>query len=151
MAGVCERRYSENVMFSCKVWRCLGLKRVMFVLFINLSSSQFQKEYPDIYSRRFPTTESEAQLFADKPKIKPPMLIGIRKSKAFSIRNWITLKTCCIGVYLSVTSMSWLCHGCIRIMWLVCYPLESLLIVIGIPLSSHCWASDKLQLLLCLC
>ncbi|KAM9476330.1 DEP domain-containing protein 1A isoform 2-T2 [Clarias gariepinus] len=47
----------------------------------------FQKEYPDIYSRRFPTTESEAQLFADKPKIKPPMLIGIRKSKAFSIRN----------------------------------------------------------------
>ncbi|KAB5567374.1 hypothetical protein PHYPO_G00232030 [Pangasianodon hypophthalmus] len=47
----------------------------------------FQKEYPDIYSRRFPTTESEAQLFADKPKIKPPMLIGMRKAKAFSIRN----------------------------------------------------------------
>ncbi|XP_017322446.1 DEP domain-containing protein 1A isoform X1 [Ictalurus punctatus] len=47
----------------------------------------FQKEYPDIYSRRFPTTESEAQLFADKPKIKPPMLIGIRKAKTFSIRN----------------------------------------------------------------
>ncbi|KAL2090098.1 hypothetical protein ACEWY4_014786 [Coilia grayii] len=47
----------------------------------------FQKEYPDIYSRRFPTTESEAQLFADKPKIKPPMLIGIKKSKTFSIRN----------------------------------------------------------------
>uniref|UniRef100_A0A673FUW4 Retinal Mueller cells isomerohydrolase n=1 Tax=Sinocyclocheilus rhinocerous TaxID=307959 RepID=A0A673FUW4_9TELE len=35
----------------------------------------FQKEYPYIYSRRFPTTESEAQLFTDKPKIKPPMLI----------------------------------------------------------------------------
>ncbi|KAI5610157.1 DEP domain-containing protein 1A, partial [Silurus asotus] len=47
----------------------------------------FQKEYPDIYTHRFPTTESEAQLFADKPKIKPPMLIGMRKAKAFSIRN----------------------------------------------------------------
>ncbi|KAJ8408470.1 hypothetical protein AAFF_G00258840 [Aldrovandia affinis] len=38
---------------------------------------QFQKQYPDIYVRRFPTTESEAQLFADKPKIKPPMLINL--------------------------------------------------------------------------
>uniref|UniRef100_A0A8C1NGF5 DEP domain-containing protein n=1 Tax=Cyprinus carpio TaxID=7962 RepID=A0A8C1NGF5_CYPCA len=47
----------------------------------------FQKEYPDIYSRRFPTTESEAQLFADKPKIKPPMLLSIKKAKTFSIRN----------------------------------------------------------------
>lgn len=55
--------------------------------FLTVLSSQFQKEYPDIYSRRFPTTESEAQLFAEKPKIKPPMLIGVRKAKAFSIRN----------------------------------------------------------------
>lgn len=55
--------------------------------FIITLSSQFQKEYPDIYARRFPTTESEAQLFADKPKIKPPMLIGMRKAKAFSLRN----------------------------------------------------------------
>ncbi|XP_066499223.1 DEP domain-containing protein 1A [Hoplias malabaricus] len=47
----------------------------------------FQKEYPDIYSRRFPTTESELQLFADKPKIKPPLFIGLRKTKAFNIRN----------------------------------------------------------------
>ncbi|XP_026125041.1 DEP domain-containing protein 1A isoform X2 [Carassius auratus] len=47
----------------------------------------FQKEYPDIYSRRFPTSESEAQLFADKPKIKPPMLLSIKKAKTFSIRN----------------------------------------------------------------
>ncbi|XP_016146974.1 DEP domain-containing protein 1A-like [Sinocyclocheilus grahami] len=47
----------------------------------------FQKEYPDIYSRRFPTTESEAQLFADKPKIKPPMLLSIKKAKTFSIQN----------------------------------------------------------------
>ncbi|XP_067270208.1 DEP domain-containing protein 1A isoform X1 [Pseudorasbora parva] len=47
----------------------------------------FQKEYPDIYLRRFPTTESEAQLFADKPKIKPPMLLSIKKPKNFSIRN----------------------------------------------------------------
>ncbi|XP_056115509.1 DEP domain-containing protein 1A isoform X2 [Rhinichthys klamathensis goyatoka] len=47
----------------------------------------FQKEYPDIYLRRFPTTESEAQLFADKPKIKPPMLLSLKKPKTFSIRN----------------------------------------------------------------
>ncbi|XP_076859992.1 DEP domain-containing protein 1A isoform X1 [Brachyhypopomus gauderio] len=47
----------------------------------------FQKEYPEIYSRRFPTTESEAQLFTDKPKIKPPLLIGVRKTRTFSIRN----------------------------------------------------------------
>ncbi|XP_016412823.1 DEP domain-containing protein 1A-like [Sinocyclocheilus rhinocerous] len=47
----------------------------------------FQKEHPDIYSRRFPTTESEAQLFADKPKIKPPMLLSIKKAKTFGIRN----------------------------------------------------------------
>ncbi|KAI4902158.1 hypothetical protein NFI96_030354, partial [Prochilodus magdalenae] len=47
----------------------------------------FQKEYPDIYTRRFPTTESELRLFADKPKIKPPLLIGLKKTKAFSIRN----------------------------------------------------------------
>ncbi|KAL1022411.1 hypothetical protein UPYG_G00026640 [Umbra pygmaea] len=48
---------------------------------------QFQKLYPDIYACRFPTTESEAQLFEDKPKIKPPMLISMRKPKALVIRN----------------------------------------------------------------
>uniref|UniRef100_UPI00398F7980 DEP domain-containing protein 1A-like isoform X2 n=1 Tax=Pristiophorus japonicus TaxID=55135 RepID=UPI00398F7980 len=40
---------------------------------------QFQKEYPEIYQKRFPTTESEAKLFQDKPKIKPPMLITMKK------------------------------------------------------------------------
>ncbi|XP_023659486.2 DEP domain-containing protein 1A isoform X1 [Paramormyrops kingsleyae] len=49
--------------------------------------AQFRKEYPDIYSCRFPSTESEAQLFADKPKIKPPMLLHIKKTKAFSVHN----------------------------------------------------------------
>ncbi|XP_041695295.1 DEP domain-containing protein 1A isoform X1 [Coregonus clupeaformis] len=48
---------------------------------------QFQRQYTDIYARRFPTTESEAQLFEDKPKIKPPMLISMKKPKAFGIRN----------------------------------------------------------------
>ncbi|XP_053777696.1 DEP domain-containing protein 1A isoform X3 [Desmodus rotundus] len=41
---------------------------------------QFQKEYPLIYQKRFPTTESEAALFGDKPTIKQPMLI-LRKPK----------------------------------------------------------------------
>ncbi|KAF6108216.1 DEP domain containing 1 [Phyllostomus discolor] len=39
-----------------------------------------QKEYPLIYQKRFPTTESEAALFDDKPTIKQPMLI-LRKPK----------------------------------------------------------------------
>ncbi|XP_041791027.1 DEP domain-containing protein 1A isoform X2 [Chelmon rostratus] len=43
---------------------------------------QFQKQYPDIYSRRFPSSEREN----NKPKIKPPLL-NIKKTKAFSIRN----------------------------------------------------------------
>ncbi|XP_041125770.1 DEP domain-containing protein 1A isoform X1 [Polyodon spathula] len=48
---------------------------------------QFQKEYPEIYHNRFPTTESEAQLFVDKPKIKPPMLIAMKKPKILGMRN----------------------------------------------------------------
>ncbi|XP_058887829.1 DEP domain-containing protein 1A-like isoform X2 [Acipenser ruthenus] len=48
---------------------------------------QFQKEYPEIYHNRFPTTEREAQLFVDKPKIKPPMLIAMKKPKILGMRN----------------------------------------------------------------
>nr|XP_060629693.1 DEP domain-containing protein 1A isoform X1 [Anolis sagrei ordinatus] len=47
---------------------------------------QFQKEYPQIYQDRFPTTESEAILFEDKPKIKQPML-SLRKPKFRTLRN----------------------------------------------------------------
>ncbi|XP_036612080.1 DEP domain-containing protein 1A [Trichosurus vulpecula] len=46
---------------------------------------QFQKEYPAIYQTRFPTTESEAALFGDKPTIKQPILI-LRKPKFRSLR-----------------------------------------------------------------
>ncbi|XP_047644642.1 DEP domain-containing protein 1A isoform X2 [Phacochoerus africanus] len=46
---------------------------------------QFQKEYPLIYQKRFPTSESEAALFDDKPTIKQPMLI-LRKPKFRSLR-----------------------------------------------------------------
>ncbi|XP_030048140.1 DEP domain-containing protein 1B isoform X2 [Microcaecilia unicolor] len=35
---------------------------------------QFQKSYPGIYKDRFPTPESEAVLFPEKPKLKPPLL-----------------------------------------------------------------------------
>uniref|UniRef100_A0A2I2ZLD7 DEP domain-containing protein n=1 Tax=Gorilla gorilla gorilla TaxID=9595 RepID=A0A2I2ZLD7_GORGO len=45
----------------------------------------FQKEYPLIYQKRFPTMESEAALFGDKPTIKQPMLI-LRKPKFRSLR-----------------------------------------------------------------
>ncbi|KAE8609578.1 hypothetical protein XENTR_v10011851 [Xenopus tropicalis] len=46
---------------------------------------QFQKQYPDIYHNRFPTTESEAKLFGDKPTIKQPMLM-LKKPKFKSLR-----------------------------------------------------------------
>ncbi|XP_067086308.1 DEP domain-containing protein 1A [Osmerus mordax] len=36
---------------------------------------QFQKQYPDIFSRRFPSPESQAQILEDKPRIKPPLLL----------------------------------------------------------------------------
>ncbi|XP_076010481.1 DEP domain-containing protein 1A isoform X1 [Genypterus blacodes] len=45
---------------------------------------QFQKLYPDIYSRRFPSDRENKQ--DNNPKIKPPLL-GIKKTKAFSIRS----------------------------------------------------------------
>ncbi|XP_057696108.1 DEP domain-containing protein 1A [Corythoichthys intestinalis] len=45
---------------------------------------QFQKQYPDIYSQRFPSTE-KARKADNKPKIKAPLLI--RKTKTFSIRS----------------------------------------------------------------
>nr|XP_006626875.1 PREDICTED: DEP domain-containing protein 1B isoform X1 [Lepisosteus oculatus] len=35
---------------------------------------QFQKSYPDIYKMRFPTAESEAALFPEKPKLKPQLM-----------------------------------------------------------------------------
>ncbi|KAM4629299.1 DEP domain-containing protein 1A [Polymixia lowei] len=46
---------------------------------------QFQKQYPDIYRRRFPSSDREDK-HDYKPKIKPPLL-NIKKTKAFSIRN----------------------------------------------------------------
>ncbi|XP_077784727.1 DEP domain-containing protein 1A isoform X2 [Podarcis muralis] len=47
---------------------------------------QFQKEYPEIYRNRFPTTESEAILFEDRPTIKQPML-SLRKPKLRTLRS----------------------------------------------------------------
>uniref|UniRef100_K7GE70 DEP domain containing 1 n=1 Tax=Pelodiscus sinensis TaxID=13735 RepID=K7GE70_PELSI len=46
---------------------------------------QFQREYPLIYKNRFPTTESEAILFENKPTIKQPML-SLKKAKFRSLR-----------------------------------------------------------------
>ncbi|KAJ6657218.1 hypothetical protein lerEdw1_002585 [Lerista edwardsae] len=47
---------------------------------------RFQKEYPQIYQNRFPTTESEAILFEGKPTIKQPML-SLRKPKFRGLRH----------------------------------------------------------------
>ncbi|NWV99916.1 DEP1A protein, partial [Machaerirhynchus nigripectus] len=46
---------------------------------------QFQKEYPQIYGSRFPTTETEALLLENKPTIKQPML-SLRKATFRSLR-----------------------------------------------------------------
>ncbi|XP_068020627.1 DEP domain-containing protein 1A isoform X2 [Melanerpes formicivorus] len=46
---------------------------------------QFQKEYPLIYQKRFPTTENEAMLLENKPTIKPPML-SLRRPRFRSLR-----------------------------------------------------------------
>ncbi|NXU42527.1 DEP1A protein, partial [Drymodes brunneopygia] len=46
---------------------------------------QFQKEYPQIYGSRFPSTETEALLLENKPTIKQPML-SLRKPKFRSLR-----------------------------------------------------------------
>ncbi|NXB39688.1 DEP1A protein, partial [Eulacestoma nigropectus] len=46
---------------------------------------EFQKEYPQIYRSRFPTTETEALLLENKPTIKQPML-SLRKPKFRSLR-----------------------------------------------------------------
>ncbi|NXS88889.1 DEP1A protein, partial [Erpornis zantholeuca] len=46
---------------------------------------QFQKEYPQIYRSRFPTTETEALLLDNKPTIKQPML-SLSKAKFRSLR-----------------------------------------------------------------
>ncbi|OCT82571.1 hypothetical protein XELAEV_18025097mg [Xenopus laevis] len=47
---------------------------------------QFKKQYPDIYQSRFPTRESEAKLFGDKPTIKQPMLM-LKKPKFKFLRH----------------------------------------------------------------
>ncbi|NWW78772.1 DEP1A protein, partial [Climacteris rufus] len=46
---------------------------------------QFQKEYPQIYRSRFPSTESEAQLLDSKPTLKQPLL-SLRKATFRSLR-----------------------------------------------------------------
>ncbi|XP_052016068.1 DEP domain-containing protein 1B [Apodemus sylvaticus] len=41
---------------------------------------QFQKSYPEVYQERFPTPESEALLFPEKPKAKPQLFMwALRK------------------------------------------------------------------------
>ncbi|KAG8516160.1 DEP domain-containing protein 1B, partial [Galemys pyrenaicus] len=41
---------------------------------------QFQKSYPEVYRERFPTPESEALLFPEKPKPKPQLLMWALKN-----------------------------------------------------------------------
>ncbi|KAM7320884.1 hypothetical protein ACRRTK_020137 [Alexandromys fortis] len=46
----------------------------------HLRRVQFQKSYPEVYQERFPTPESEALLFPEKPKPKPQLFMwALRK------------------------------------------------------------------------
>ncbi|NXA03893.1 DEP1A protein, partial [Sapayoa aenigma] len=46
---------------------------------------QFQREYPQIYQSRFPTTEAEATLLENKPTLKQPLL-SLRTPRIRSLR-----------------------------------------------------------------
>ncbi|XP_004623123.1 DEP domain-containing protein 1B [Octodon degus] len=41
---------------------------------------QFQKSYPEVYQERFPTPESEALLFSEKPKPKPQLFTWVLRN-----------------------------------------------------------------------
>ncbi|ELU12460.1 hypothetical protein CAPTEDRAFT_172714 [Capitella teleta] len=47
---------------------------------------QFQKNYPAIYAKRFPTSESEKELFPEKPRIKPALMNQPLRFKLKSLR-----------------------------------------------------------------
>ncbi|KAJ7421368.1 DEP domain containing 1 [Willisornis vidua] len=47
---------------------------------------QFQREYPQIYQRRFPRTGSEAALLDSKPTLRQPLL-GLRRPRLRSLRD----------------------------------------------------------------
>ncbi|XP_071421411.1 DEP domain-containing protein 1A isoform X2 [Pithys albifrons albifrons] len=47
---------------------------------------QFQREYPQIYQRRFPRTGSEAALLDTKPTLRQPLL-GLRRPRLHSLRD----------------------------------------------------------------
>ncbi|GAA6107760.1 DEP domain-containing protein 1B [Tachysurus ichikawai] len=52
---------------------------------------QFQRSYPDIYRRRFPTPESEAAVFPERPqKLKPQLTFFTLKKKSLQPfqRSW---------------------------------------------------------------
>lgn len=51
---------------------------------------QFQRSYPDVYRRRFPTEESEAAVIPEKtPRFKPPLsLFSFKKPLQPFQRSW---------------------------------------------------------------
>ncbi|XP_026076432.1 DEP domain-containing protein 1B-like [Carassius auratus] len=51
---------------------------------------QFQRSHPDIYRRRFPTSESEAVVFPERPQILKAQLMYLTLKKPFQAfqRSW---------------------------------------------------------------
>ena len=75
--------------FKCNLFSATFFQGFVDFILILYLLFQFQKTYPDIYSKRFPTSESEAELFPNKPKIKQPLLA--RPLLRFrNIRLWST-------------------------------------------------------------
>ena len=76
-------------------------------IFICYMFLQFQKHYPDIYTGRFPTSQSESDLFPNKPRIKPPLLARpLHKLRNLRLQEitWININVCssCMIPFLQV-------------------------------------------------
>ncbi len=68
----------------------------MFIFPCVIDFIQFQRSHPDIYRRRFPTAESEAAVFPERPQRLKPQLMFLTLKKPFqpfqrswSFRAWV--------------------------------------------------------------
>lgn len=64
--------------------------RLLSHLHVPHPTLQFQRSYPDVYRRRFPTEESEAAVIPEKaPRFKPPLsLFSFKKPLQPFQRSW---------------------------------------------------------------
>lgn len=72
---------------QCVIIMAVGLLSHLHVPHL---TPQFQRSYPDVYRRRFPTEESEAAVIPEKtPRFKPPLsLFSFKKPLQPFQRSW---------------------------------------------------------------